>query len=357
MAQQQQQGAIDPNIGAILQQQAQQHQADHQALVQRDQALLAEQQRLVQLQQNKAAVDKRTNWVKKEAKKIDSCDGSTTRGVREWLRAVNGAVHRIPAGADVNAHIHDLIEATTSHDLNEEYEVFMNAAPNRANVAHAAAINHMSTAFLGPEETATLKEDVRSARQSAREDLPAFNRRFKKAAEMAFPQLPRAPDVEEDLADWYMGGLCDRAVKDFVFGHNPRLVTLAAAQTAAYEEWARQARRKRVEKEQRNHRREEPMDISVATEAAALVSSEPPLREVISGLTKQMKELKSELQAMKATPNNAQASSNQPTTRRRTSQNNKSSIKPVGPCFRCRKEGHHVRDCWFPDTRNKQGNQ
>ena len=40
---------------------------------------------------------------------------------------------------------------------------------------------------------------------------------------MAFPQLPRAPDVEESLADWYMGALCEKPVKDFVFGHNPSL--------------------------------------------------------------------------------------------------------------------------------------
>ena len=150
MAQQQQQGGVDPNIGAILQQQAQQHQADQQALAQRDQALLQEQQRLVQLQQTKAAIDKRTNWVRKEGKKIDGCDGSTTRGVREWIRAINGAVQRVPAGADANTYIHELIEATTSLDLNDEYEAFMNAAPNRANVAHAAAVNHVSTAFLGP---------------------------------------------------------------------------------------------------------------------------------------------------------------------------------------------------------------
>ena len=351
MAQQQQQPAIDPNIGAILQQQANQHQADHQALLQRDQALLAEQQRLVQLQQAKTAIDKRTHWVNKESKKIDNCDGTTIRGMREWLRAINGAVPRIPVGADANLCMHELIEATTSTDLNDEYETFMNAAPNRANVAHAAATTHLATAFLGPEEAATLKEDVRHARQTERERLPAFNRRFKKAAEMAFPQLPRAPDVEEDLADWYMGGLREKAVKDFVFGHNPRLVTLAAAQTAAYDEWARQERRKRVEKEQRDHRREEPMDISVATEAAVLGNSEPPLREVISGLAKQMKDMQSELQAMKTAANRAQASSKQ-----HSAPQKKSSYKPKGACFRCKKQGHHVRDCWFPDTR-QQGNQ
>ena len=135
---------------------------------------------------------------------------------------------RVPAGLNADDTVKKLMEATAHDDLANEYETFRNQAVNRNAVTHAAVHIHLANVFLGPDESAVLKEEARSMRQSQRDDIPKYNRRFAKAADYAFP-LPRYPETEEQLADWYMGSLTNGKVKDCAFGHDPRLVTLQAA--------------------------------------------------------------------------------------------------------------------------------
>ena len=98
-------------------------------------------------------------------------------------------------------------------------------------------------------------------RQGAREDIPAYNRRFAKAADLAHP-LPCNADVEEALTELYMVSLKDGKIKDRVFAADPRLVVLLPTQTLAAEEWARQRRRSRIQRESKTVH--EPMDVSTA---------------------------------------------------------------------------------------------
>ena len=55
--------------------------------------------------------------------------------------------------------------------------------------------------------------------------MPKYNHRFATAAE-----------VEEQLADWYMGSLVNGKVKDHAFSYDPCLVTLQAAMHVMSEE-------------------------------------------------------------------------------------------------------------------------
>ena len=173
--------------------------------------------------------------------KFPECDGSTSRTVRGWLRHIGRIVPHMPAGLNADDAIKKLMEATSRDDLANEYETFLNQAVNRNAVMHAAMRIHLATAFLSPDESAVLKEEARSMRQSQRDDMPKYNRRFAMAADYAFT-LPRNAKTEEQLADWYMGSLTNGKVKDRAFGHDPRLVTLQAALQVTAEEWAQQRR-------------------------------------------------------------------------------------------------------------------
>ena len=66
--------------------------------------------------------------------------------------------------------------------------------------------------------------------------IPAYNRRYGSAAATANPIVLRPVDVEEALAEAYMGSLLDGTIQDRVFGAGQRSVTPKAAKTMVAEE-------------------------------------------------------------------------------------------------------------------------
>ena len=305
--------AVDPNIAAILQQ----HQQQLNLLTQHHQTQQQQHQQAVQRAQQRETQEKQRHWVEKEKDKMDTCDGATQHSVREWIHAVQGAVNRVPQGLGVDDAIKELIEKTARGDLAEEHEVHLNNHPaGRAAVTHLAALNHLAQAFLGPDEAAVLKDNLKSLRQT-KGDIPAYNRKYARAAAMAYPIVPRPADVEEALAEAYMGSLMDGKVKDRVFAADPRLVTLQAAQNMAAEEWARQRRRARV---QRDARQEEPMDVG---EMSVAEVNQTPMREVMAAMAASIRNLESQIQSLST----------------------KSSEAKVRHCYVCNATTHLRRDC------------
>jgi hypothetical protein len=295
--------AIDPNVAAIVQQ----HQQQLNLIQQQQQQQQQQHQNVQQRQQQRERRDRQRDWVSDEKEKIELCDGNVTKALRKWLRAINGSIPRLPAVLQPHADdaIKALIKKTIIGDLDEEYETFLNNAPNRAGVTHQAVVQHLRDAFLGPDEGATLRDDLKTLKQQAREQIPTYNRRYKMDADYAYP-LPRAAMDEETLADMYMGSLKEGKVKDKVFGADPRLVTLHDSQRVAAEEWARQRRRARVQREVRGQH--EPMEVDVAEEERLFhqeeaAVNEPPLREIIPALAKGIRDLQDEFKRLNSPQN------------------------------------------------------
>ena len=104
-------------------------------------------------------------------------------------------------------------------------------------VTHAGLRGHIQQVFLGPDEANVLKEELRATKQTQREDVPRFNRRFTKAADLAHLHR-RDGNTEESVTDRYMGALLNGKIRDRVFSHDPQLVMLDDAMRVASDEWA-----------------------------------------------------------------------------------------------------------------------
>ena len=342
---------VDPNIQAILDQHQQELTLMGQHMQQQQQHQQQVQQQQQQHQQNgQARVIERqvSEWVSEEKVKLSECDGSSLRTVRVWTRAIAAAVQRVPPHLNADMCIRKLVEATAREDLLDEYEVFMAQQANRGQVTHLAIRAHLLGAFLGPDEANVLKEEVKSMRQAARDDIPRYNRRFAKAAEHAYP-LPRNAVVEEELADHYMGSLRDGKIKDKVFAQDPRLVNLQAAMQAAVDEWGRQRRRQRVQRDVRT-REEEPMEVNAVHEEVATGDGQPPIREIVTALASSLRGVQKDLQALqqRQTPGAATAGF-LPTTSRREDRS----------CWNCGLRGHLKATCRRPKRQGQaqeQGN-
>jgi hypothetical protein len=319
--------AVDPNVQAILNQ----HQQQLQIVQQQQQ----QNQQLAQAREDERRLDK---WLTEQREKVGCCDGSGLRDVRKWLANIHAAIHRVPQGGDVERHILQLIEKTATEDLLDEIEAFsrhQQAANPPVQVTHAALRAHIQTAFLGPDEANVLKDELRSIKQTQREDVPRFNRRFLKAADLAYPQ-PRDANTEELVTDKYLGALLQGKIKDRVFSHDPQLVTLAAAMQVSSEEWARQRRRQRIQRE--CQREEEPMEVNEAAPVWTSSQEVGTVRDTLAAIAGTIKTLQSDVAELKRPTSTASAAPQEPSAR-------PSGGRPKLRCFYCNRPGHYKRNC------------
>lgn len=330
---------LDPNIQAIL---AQQHQQNQQQLQ------LVQQQQQQDQQRAQARANTRTleKWIAEQEKKVPSCDGSSLRAVRGWLREIHKASARVPAGQNADQYVQKLMVATSTEDLLEVIEEHI-AAQAPAQVPHAQLRQHVNQEFLGPDEANVLKEDVKCMHQGAREEIPRYNRRFSKAADYAYP-LPRNAQQEEDLTDRYLGSLRKSKLVDNLFAHDPPLVTLQAAMQAATDEYGRQRRRERI---QRDARREEPMDVDATNtdtdidSSAAIATSSPTVRDILCSMAGSIRNMENEIQGLRQAK--ASGIAVQPAWGGALNPGgSSSSSKPTGDeCWFCGKVGHRKAEC------------
>ncbi|MCP3887666.1 MAG: hypothetical protein GY702_02175 [Desulfobulbaceae bacterium] len=322
---------VDPNIQAIL--------GQHQ---QQLQIIQNQQQQDAQRAAQQADERRFCRWLVDQEKKVDVCDGKSLKDVRIWLRQINCAVDRIPGGANADEYLFKLMCATSTDDLLEEIEGHVRAnAPNQ--VAHGQIRAHVNLAFLGPDEANLLKEVVENLKQGHREDIASYNRRFSKAADYAYPQ-PRNPQTDEELTDVYMSSLKDGKVKDSVFEHDPALVTLQGAMQVALGEFARQSRRKRV---QRKHTTHEPMEVD---EIASSATSTPTVRDTLAAMASSLRTLQKEVRTMKeGKPSPIPSYQN----RQNHGKTNGNQRKPnghrrafEGRCWYCHQAGHPQAVCF-----------
>lgn len=91
---------LDPNIKALLIQQQEHNQSLLEQQAGRDAALInSKKEQLVYSEKREKEAEKR-RWVDAEAKKIDSCDGNTSKAVRVWIKDINAAARRVLVNTD-----------------------------------------------------------------------------------------------------------------------------------------------------------------------------------------------------------------------------------------------------------------
>lgn len=143
-----------------------------------------------------------------QIKRVPKCDGATTHAVRDWLREVDLTIPYSGCTVYIAAQ-------SATGPLRREIEHFLNRQPDRNRVLWAQVRKHVQDAFLSPLEADRLRDEVEALTQGAYEASAAFGRRFREAADLAYPEDPQNPrnqDQKRILLKSYLRGLLDKEV-------------------------------------------------------------------------------------------------------------------------------------------------
>lgn len=172
------------------------------------------------------------------------CDGSSAQGVRQWIREIELVRPLCRAVCDTDRLIIRVAEDSVSGSLRIELCRYLErkAAENnkdRYQVDWDSIKKHLQKTFLAVNEEEFLKDDIQGMQQSPYETLPSYNRRFREAADMAYPDIPRNSDQVRILVKAYLAGINDdelvKAVMKTLIG-KPRCLDTYMDTAAEYDE-------------------------------------------------------------------------------------------------------------------------
>jgi hypothetical protein len=300
-------GTLFPAFDAYVQKQTE---LNAQNIELRESEVRRQQQRA-----EKEVMEELERWLEEESRHVLACDGDSIRAVREWMAAIRSSYRRVPPGKDDNVYVKKLIVRTTTAELFREVDNFLERN-GRAAVAWEAVLDHVLEAFLGPDEQEALKDEVRNLRQGAREAIPAYNRRFLHAADLAYPR-PSAHQ-QYDLSVAYLKSLVKGRIQTRLADRDPPLQTLEQATAAAYAEWAKMRRADRILQPSRPAA-PEPMEVDAITIREQLAAQERDIKALTKKLAEQ--ELSGKEQKGNGTAGNEWR------------------------CWKCQDPGHLKKDC------------
>ena len=215
-------------------------------------------------------------------KQTSLCDGTDAVTTRTWLQEIALAAHRAPV-----TQLIEIVTSTISGCLHNEVERFIQAYVTREQVVRshvpwAQLRAHIVQSFLCVNEQGDLRDEVERIRQSPYELAAAYNRRFREAADNAYPVDQRNVAQSRILVRSYAHGLTstEMAIKLIEDG-NPAILDDAINWVARYSE-----RKDAVSRLGLIARPEEPMEIGLARPKDPLPSDRPP--QEVSALLKKV---------------------------------------------------------------------
>ena len=285
-----------------------------------------------------------------QVKRVPKCDGSTPALMREWLREVTLTENY----SDKTVYI---AAQSATGAMRREIEHFLAAQPNRHAVTWQQLRLHLEQAFLSPHEDDKLRHEVEQIKQASYEPTASYGRRFREAADLAYPLAGAAAQRNADqtclLLRAYMRGLRDRRIVERLVreGHP---VDFATAMTLVQAYEADDYRLHLALNEGIIEGRvEEPMEIGAVggapADPPALVRDMAEIRRQVNGLTSQFTRLMATLNQPAPPPSQPQASGGSGNPRRRGNRNfdqqNSGNDQPPLVCNYCHKQGHIARNC------------
>jgi hypothetical protein len=248
---------------------------------------------------------------------------------------------------------------TAQGALQREVEHFLSLQLNRDTVDWPTLKAHVRKAFLSPHEDERLRHEVEKLRQTAYETTASFGRRFREAADLAYPHViqggapTRNTDQQRLLLRCYLRGLRDRCIVERLIREG-RPDTYEGAMKLVLKYEADDYRLKMALEDTPLDRVEEPMEVGAigvtqprsSTPASAPAGSQlekdfNDMRRQIQGMTQQFTKLMSALQGGSARRDRARGGERRRSAARR--HRFTEDGKPV--CSNCEKVGHMLKEC------------
>ena len=277
-----------------------------------------------------------------QVKRLPTCDGSTPQLVRDWLREVELTV-------PYSTRTVYIATQTARASLRWELEQFLEAQPNRDQVTWPQLKTHIQDSFLCPYEARRLRDEVKKLKQGAYETSAAYGRRFRDAADRAYPPVngARNPDQTRILLEEYSRGLYSSTVKGRLCREGrPDSFQAAMTLVQAYEadEYAF-----RLSSGDSLDRIEEPMEVGAV--------GGTPWANDLAEVKRQVTGLASQFTKLMATIEKSNASAAAPSAKHSKSKSKSSARYNSLKCTYCDKNGHEARDCRKQQRDlNNQGN-
>ena len=228
---------------------------------------------------------------KEQAQCVPPCDGSSPKVVREWIREVQLTIPY------TNRTIY-VAQKTARGLLRTELEYFLNSQPNRQLVTWFEVRQFLQSAFLSPHEDERLRHELENIKQGAFETSAFFGRRFRAAAELAYPSQAngaRNDDQNRIILKAYLKGLTEKFLKHrLIRDGRPETLEQAMSTMERYE--ADEIRVRMAEDEGTLERYEEPMEVGAMAAREGSSSELGDMKRQITGLTQQFTKLMATLQ-------------------------------------------------------------
>ena len=266
--------------------------------------------------------------VKEQTKRVTVCDGSSPTAVREWFAEVELS---IPLVQHIAGAVIKVASGSVTGSLRKELERYLGLQPERDNTQWRQLRDHLRLSFLTANEDDQLRNEVEQLKQSAYETVESFNRRFREAADAAYPQ-PRNIDQNRVLIKAYARGLKDSSIVRRLM-ENPAEELPEAMQRISNYACAQDAY-------ERLGRVEEAMEVSVVQEVAR------NSQNVSEKLIKSIDDISKRFERMSTRIAKIEASSTSKAPRTRVYPKSPSWTPDGRPiCYECKQPGHIGKDC------------
>lgn len=294
--------------------------------------------------------------------KVPRCDGANSNAVRQWFREIEMTMPYTEWTVYIAAN-------TATGALRQELEHYLSLHHNREAAAWSEVREHLEKAFLSPHEKQKLRHELTNMKQGAYETCASFNRRFRAAADLAYPTTSRAGTRNEDqteiLLNAYIDGLRDDSMAErLVYWGRPEDLPTAMRLVDDYEA---DINRVQMCRRRTTDRQEEPMEIgavqpsaTIPVEVTRALSEVSEVKRQMSGLTQQFTKLMATLKEGPSKSVSSQQGARPKTTSAGQKTNYVFEADGTPVCNYCKRPGHVQRHCQTrkaaQQARAQQGN-